>query len=526
MKTTLLVSLLLTAASAAAQAQTPTGSVGIGTATPNPTAALDISATGKGLLIPRMDSAARAQIASPPDGLMVFQTDGRKGFWYALSGTWLFIPDKARAGDNLGNHVLSQNLVLNGKRIVGGTAAAPGTNGLTIDANGLVRLRTAIRPLNTYDNGAGLRLDDADAGFLVRTSIGYGPPAPALSGSGDRLMWTSYFGSFRAGGVDGTQWDAANMGFYSAAFGYNNLVVGLYSLATGYNNNVRGSYATCLGRENAIDQLSSGALVIGRSCRARGNYNLTGGINSKAQGNYSVALGEWCTANAANAIVMGRYASASGRFGTFTIADANGNDTLRATTNNQFSARYAGGYRLFTNTAMSVGVQLTAGANAWTVISDSTKKERVVLADGNQFLDRINAMRLGSWNYRGQSPDTMRHYGPMAQDFFAAFGHDGVGRSGNATTINQADFDGVNLIAIQALYRRVLALETENARLQQQIRQGQAPTAELLELRRQNTALQTRTAQAEADHAALLTLQAQVTRLLSTQATAQAPASR
>ncbi|MBC7447845.1 MAG: hypothetical protein H7330_07275 [Hymenobacteraceae bacterium] len=39
---------------------------GIGTATPNPNAALDISASDKGLLIPRMDSAQRAGIVAPP----------------------------------------------------------------------------------------------------------------------------------------------------------------------------------------------------------------------------------------------------------------------------------------------------------------------------------------------------------------------------------------------------------------------------------------------------------------------------
>ena len=85
-------------------------SVGIGTTTPNSQAALDISATGKGLLIPRMDSATRAGITSPPDGLMVFQTDHRKGFWYAISNTWLYIPDKVNSGDNLGSHTATQSI--------------------------------------------------------------------------------------------------------------------------------------------------------------------------------------------------------------------------------------------------------------------------------------------------------------------------------------------------------------------------------------------------------------------------------
>ncbi|GAB2963954.1 hypothetical protein GCM10027048_36490 [Hymenobacter coalescens] len=123
MKTTFLFPLLLTAAAAAAQ--TP-GSVGIGTATPDAKAALDIQATGKGLLIPRMDSSARAGIGTPPDGLMVFQTDGRRGFWYAVGGQWLYIPDKTKSGDNLGNHRATQTFDLNNKPLSAVATAALG----------------------------------------------------------------------------------------------------------------------------------------------------------------------------------------------------------------------------------------------------------------------------------------------------------------------------------------------------------------------------------------------------------------
>jgi hypothetical protein len=74
-------------------------------------------------------------------------------------------------------------------------------------------------------------------------------------------------------------------------------------------------------------------------------------------------------------------------------------------------------------------------------------------------------MNLTSWNYKGQDPKTLRHYGPMAQDFFAAFGKDEYGTIGTDTTINQADFDGINLIAIQALAKRTEQLEKQNNEL-------------------------------------------------------------
>lgn len=60
--------------------------VGIGTNTPNASAQLEISSNSKGLLIPRMTSAERGAIASPAQGLLIYQTDGTTGFYVNRSG--------------------------------------------------------------------------------------------------------------------------------------------------------------------------------------------------------------------------------------------------------------------------------------------------------------------------------------------------------------------------------------------------------------------------------------------------------
>src|SRR6185369_12367069 len=49
-------------------------SVGIGTTTPDPSAALDITATNKGLLIPRMTINSINAIANPARGLLVYDS--------------------------------------------------------------------------------------------------------------------------------------------------------------------------------------------------------------------------------------------------------------------------------------------------------------------------------------------------------------------------------------------------------------------------------------------------------------------
>ena len=49
--------------------------VGIGTTTPNAKAALEIKATDKGVLFPRLTSVQRNAITNPPNGLHIFNTD-------------------------------------------------------------------------------------------------------------------------------------------------------------------------------------------------------------------------------------------------------------------------------------------------------------------------------------------------------------------------------------------------------------------------------------------------------------------
>ena len=119
-------------------------SVGIGTPTPSPKAVLDLTSTTQGLLIPRLTATQRGAIATPPQGLMVYQTDGTAGggagtgFWYfAGSGGWVLV-NPTGAADNLGNHTATQNLNLTDKLLVGGTAGVPGTDGLKVAANGNV----------------------------------------------------------------------------------------------------------------------------------------------------------------------------------------------------------------------------------------------------------------------------------------------------------------------------------------------------------------------------------------------------
>ena len=88
MKQLLFLLILFTCSTSQLMAQT--GNVGIGTTMPDPSAALEIMASDKGLLIPRMTSVERSAIINPAIGLSVFDTD-ENGFYYYDGSKWLYL---------------------------------------------------------------------------------------------------------------------------------------------------------------------------------------------------------------------------------------------------------------------------------------------------------------------------------------------------------------------------------------------------------------------------------------------------
>jgi hypothetical protein len=113
------------------------------------------------------------------------------------------------------------------------------------------------------------------------------------------------------------------------------------------------------------------------------------------------------------------------------------------------------------NTAVTV----IEGQVPFTAVSDKTQKENFQPVDGEEVLGKIRGFELSSWNFIGHDPKEFRHYGPMAQDFFAAFGHDGLGQIGSETTINSGDMAGILMIAVKALEKRTAELKQKEAQI-------------------------------------------------------------
>jgi len=122
--------------------------------------------------------------------------------------------------------------------------------------------------------------------------------------------------------------------------------------------------------------------------------------------------------------------------------------------------RFAGGYRLFSNSALSTGVYMNGGVSGWTNYSDRNKKENFTAIDGEALLAKIRLLPVSEWNYKQTDP-SIRYIGPMAQDFWQAFRLGGTDSLG----INSIAIDGVNLAAVKALEARTSELREKTARI-------------------------------------------------------------
>jgi hypothetical protein len=135
---------------------------------------------------------------------------------------------------------------------------------------------------------------------------------------------------------------------------------------------------------------------------------------------------------------------------------------------NQFNVRADSFVEFFSNPDATVGVRLDVGS--WRSASDGHLKEHVRPLAGERVLARLARLPIREWNYITQDA-SIRHLGPTAQDFQAAFG---LGES--PLQISMVDADGMALGALQALETRTRRL----ARAHETRRREQAELGERL----------------------------------------------
>ncbi len=258
--------------------------------------------------------------------------------------------------------------------------------------------------------------------------------------------------------VAGGQENRANAAWSTVGGGYGNaaettyatVAGGLSNAATGYaatvgggiGNNVASDYAT-VGGGYFNDATGSHATVGG------GRYNVASGLYATVPGGYRCAASEF------GSFAAGSYAKARGA-GSYVWSDSGGlGDSVSNATDNRWAARARGGVYFYTNLGMTTGSYLSAGGSSWNSVSDSMTKENFRPVDKKALLEALARMRVRDYNLKSQDA-SIRHIGPVAQDFHNSFG---FGESN--TAINMEDADGVLMAAVQALYEDNKALHAE-----------------------------------------------------------------
>jgi hypothetical protein len=336
-----------------------------------------------------------------------------------------------------------------------------GTHSWDRDSIGLFSFASG---LNTKAKGFGAAAFGIGSQAIGDGSIASGFDCTATGLGGFALgQWTNAFhGSFAFGSLGLADQLSVIMGRQDTALNS--------SYAFGSHAVARGLRSYAIGTDAAASGARSYALGTSASASGSGSYAM--GTGAFAIGSGSYAIGDNVLARGVASVVMGSNMDDAGRNGVFMLGDGSThhNDVpITPTFDNEFVAFFQNGYRLFTNTnedGVATGVQLQTEDNAWSALSDSTKKSHFLVLDGEEVLGKIGGFtKLGSWNYKGQDPARHRHYGPMAQDFHRAFGFDGIGFSGNDTLINSADMSGVLFIAARALVQRTSEMGKTIARL-------------------------------------------------------------
>ena len=229
------------------------------------------------------------------------------------------------------------------------------------------------------------------------------------------------------------------------------------NLASGDHSTVGGGELNTAG--GAESTVAGGVFHTASGLRASvggGEFNTASGFGATIPGgSFNVASGLVATVpGGSNNFASGDYSFAAGRrakanhAGAFVWADSTGAD-FASTADNQFNVRASGGTRIFSNSAATLGAVLLPDATDWSVLSDRAVKANFSLVDGREVLNRLVEMPIETWNYQAQDP-SIRHMGPMAQDFYAAFQ---VGM--DERYIGTLDADGVALAAIQGLHEMV-----------------------------------------------------------------------
>lgn len=372
------------------------------------------------------------------------------------------LKDNTTGSDNVTNgfHALFSNTT-GSKNFAAGSASL---YSLTSGFNNIAIGDSALFSANTSSENIAIgraALHSSVAGALYNVAVGTGALYSNITGDYNTAVGhnalnkstgslNTAFGAFAL--VDNT------VGIENNAFGHGaliNNIVGNENDAFGRNalhNNTSGDYNAAFGNSALYTNYTgNGNTAVGNDALrdlAQGDFNTSVGYLSGTAGadryylDNTTALGYQAAVTTENTMVFG---NGSVRGWAFGLSTAGASRAIQVGTNN---TNGNGAYLSQTGT--------------WTNTSSRTKKENFTDLDNSELLNKISNLSIQKWKYKGSNE---YHIGPVAEDFFAAFGL-GVDDQG----ISSVDPAGIALAAIKQLIKEH---ETLKRSLDEQIAQLQ-----------------------------------------------------
>jgi trimeric autotransporter adhesin len=349
----------------------------------------------------------------------------------AGNASWVDPTSLTVKGDDLGDHTATTDLNMDNNNIVNVKNITANTfNGGVFkgDGSALTNVKSSVFEVleNTIVNNG------SEASYSNNFLIG----SPTMDDTGtpahdSKLFFNKSKGAFRAGEVDGNQWNNANVGQHSVAFGKNTRASGASSFAAGngsvasnfssfafgYNNTASGPYAFALGFNtlanqnfstafgNSTEATAYRATAFGYLSRASGNGSTAFGKETLASGIGSTAFGQEAQAIGINSVSMGKNVRASGDQ-SFAIGLGNSNlDMLINDINNSLAIGFATNQpTLFVGPGVggSTNGKVGIGTNSPQDLLDvdgrlRTKEFRMPTGAANDYVLTSDGVGVGTW---------------------------------------------------------------------------------------------------------------------------------
>ena len=341
---------------------------------------------------------------------------------------------------------------------IGGGNSDSGNGNYSTIAGGLSNIVQPAADLGTLSGGQ----SNSVSGLYA--TIGGGLQNRAEGKYGSVGGWTKNISSGEASTAPGGDRNTAS-GDYSFAVGVQNNASGDYSTAMGVGSQAIGDWSIAMGGgstagDDAAVALGYNAIASGAASIALGNIVTTSGLvsfaagfNNTASGNYSAALGQAARAGTAGSFVWNSFPNpnvvlAPNQFSVFGQHGFNVDYSGQRGDGGGTRWLYIGDVFAGVTLLTWNGASLTNGG-IWSNASDKNRKTDFAEVDRLTILQKVAALPLREWRYTNETIG-VKHIGPTAQDFHAAFG---LGTDDK--TIGTVNADGVALAAIQGLNQKL-----------------------------------------------------------------------